>query len=355
MQEVRDDIVIIGGGLTGMALSYLLHKSSINSIVLEARDRLGGRILTIHDENSCPVEMGATWLGRKHSSLLTLLEELGLETFPQELGRTAFYEPISTSPPQLVTLPENDEPSFRIKGGSAAIIIKLEESLPSNHIVKNQIVKSIRLENDDVIVETSDTLYRAQHVVSTLPPRLFLSTIHVHPELPESFQEILATTHTWMGESIKFSFSFNTPFWKEKGLSGTLFSNVGPIPEMYDHTDFTGHHFALKGFINGSYFSLSKEERKALVLRQLRKYYGTRIDEYIQYNEKLWQSDSLTYTPYTTTILPHQNNGHAVYHKTYMNGKLHIAGSETSSVFPGYMDGAVSSAVTVAEKIIKTL
>lgn len=355
MQQVKKDVIIIGGGLTGMTLCYLLLKSNINCLVLEARTRLGGRIHTLYDDNSCPVEMGATWIGRKHRNIHALLGELGLNTFPQELGTTAFYEPISTSPPQLVDLPYNEDPSYRIRGGSSMVIEKLEASIPSSHIIKNQLVKSITQQDANMEVKTQDRRFTTQHVVSTLPPGLFLATIKTHPDLPDSLEEILATTHTWMGESVKFSLSFSNPFWNEKGLSGTLFSNVGPIPEMYDHTDFTGTHYALKGFINSAYAALSLEERKSLVLTQLKKYYGSRIDNYISYSEKVWQKDPLTYTPYRTPLLPHQNNGHPIYRQSYMGGRLHIAGSETSVAFPGYMDGAVSSAIEIAQRIKESI
>jgi monoamine oxidase len=53
--------------------------------------------------------------------------------------------------------------------------------------------------------------------------------------------------------------------------------------------------------------------------------------------------------------MPHQNNGHPIYADAIMNNKLHLSGSETSPYFSGYMDGAVYSGKTVAEKIIHKL
>jgi len=54
-----------------------------------------------------PLEMGATWLGEKHTALIDLLNKLKIEIFEQKLGETAIYESISTSPPQLVKLGPN--------------------------------------------------------------------------------------------------------------------------------------------------------------------------------------------------------------------------------------------------------
>ena len=55
--------------------------------------------------------------------------------------------------------------------------------------------------------------------------------------------------------------------------------------------------------------------------------------------------------PYQNHVLPHQYNGHAIYQEAYMQGKLWIAGTETSTAFPGYMEGAIRSARAVADQI----
>lgn len=76
--------------------------------------------------------MGATWLSRRHSSLINLLQELGVETFHQVFSDHAIYEPLSTAPPQLVQLPRINDTSYRIEGGSFSIIdnsISKEERL----------------------------------------------------------------------------------------------------------------------------------------------------------------------------------------------------------------------------------
>ena len=77
-----------------------------------------------------------------------------------------------------------------------------------------------------------------------------------------------------MGESIKVSFYYESRFWGKNNISGTIFSNVGPVSEMYDQSDSENKHYALTGFLNGAYHSLSFEKRKNLVLNQLLKYYG---------------------------------------------------------------------------------
>jgi len=159
------------------------------------------------------------------------------------------------------------------------------------------------------------------------------------------------TTHTWMGESIKVGIYYEQPFWRSSDLSGTIFSNVGPIPEMYDHSNVEDNRYALKGFFNGAYHSVSKTDRLELVLKQLRKYFGDRADNFIEYEEKIWSKESFTFVPYKRHLIPHQNNGNPAFRQPYFGNKFFIAGSETAALFPGYMDGAVRSAKLVAESI----
>lgn len=351
MNEIQADVLIIGGGLTGLSLAYFLKAQKLDVKILEARERLGGRIYTAYAEEGAPIEMGATWLGKQHRFLLELLNELGLEIFEQALGERAIYEPISTSPPQVVSLPPNHDPSFRIKGGSSRLIEALAAKLSPEQIYTSQVVERIEEEAAGLKVVCKGQSFFAKKVVSTLPPRLFSAQIQCKPSLPESFKRIADETHTWMGESIKVGLRFDKAFWENEKSSATIFSSVGPIPEMYDHTDAEGAHHALKGFFNGSYYSVSKEERLEMVLGQLQKYYGKQIKSYSSYEELVWQQEAFTYAPYQNHVLPHQYNGHAVYKEAYMQGKLWIAGTETASAFPGYMEGAIRSARSIRDKL----
>lgn len=342
---IQCDILIVGGGLTGLALKYFLKDTPFSSILLEGRDRLGGRIKTMPSgSDNPPVEMGATWLGAKHTDLMALLKSLGIDVFPQKLGEAAIYEPISTSPFQLVTLPGDDQPSYRIKGGTASLIEALYARVPHDEIYTGCCIQRIDEKPTGLSVRCPGKVFEAKLVVSTLPPYLLHKTVSINPPLPESLTELMEQTHTWMGDSIKFGLVFDKPFWRDQKTSGTVFSNVGPVTEMYDHTDFEDDRYALKGFINGNFYTLSEAERRSRVLSQLRKYYGPIVDSNLAYYEKVWAYETFTYSEYEKPVFPHQNNGHSQYRKSWMNGKLLIAGSETAAEFPGYMEGAVRSA-----------
>ncbi len=348
---IQTDVLIIGGGLTGLTLQYLLRKLPLKVMLVEGRERLGGRILTHREPGGAPIEMGATWLGSQHTRLGSLLEGLGLETFPQKLGEKAFYEWISTSPPQLVDLPPNNAPSYRIRGGTDALISGLAGALDPATRLLGERVQTIRSLPAGLRVTSSGRTLEAQMVVSTLPPNLFLQTVQVSPQIPADLAGVMEKTHTWMGESIKFGLSCPEPFWDEPTSSGTVFSNVGPVSEMYDHSRFEGDAFALKGFLDGTYASMGYGERKAMVLHQLKKYYGPRVEDFTAYFEAVWAREPLTYAPYSTAVLPHQNNGHPAYRQPCLGGRLLLAGSETAPAFPGYMEGAVRSAEAVYQQL----
>lgn len=341
--------LIIGAGLTGLTTAYELQKAGKPFLLIEARDRIGGRIHTSRRNDGAALELGATWLGKKHQELIGLLSELGIGVFEQVTGGRAIYEAISTSPAQVVQLPHNDEPSYRIAGGSEMLIRELRSKILSTSVCLSEPVLALKGTPDYVEVTTTKGVYQAKKVISTLPPHLFTSKIKVSPALPGQLLKIARQTQTWMGESIKVGLRYAKPFWREDGgPGGTIFSNVGPVTEMYDHTNIEESKYALKGFLNGTYYSLAREERRDMVLNQLRKYYGDAVDDYLAYEEGVWREEAFTFTPHDSHVLPHQHNGHPIFRETYLDGRLLLAGSETAVIYPGYMDGAVRSGRRVA-------
>jgi len=352
MNEIKTEVVIVGAGLSGLTAAYQLDKAGVGYQIIEARDTIGGRINTLGFDQGKPVEMGATWLGAKHKAMTSLMGELGVGYFEQVIGDTAIYEAISTSPHYLARLPHNPEPSLRVQGGTMSIIDKLYQGIDADCILLGEQVRSISYAGDGVVIKTSIRSLVARSVISTVPPNLLVNTIDFEPKLPEKLTQLAKQTHTWMGESIKIALVFEQPFWRSPEYSGTIISNVGPIPEMYDHSNVEDDFYALMGFLNGSYASLTKEQRKAVVLKQLRKYFGSHVDTCIAYHEVVWRAEEYTFYPYEQSIIPHQNQGHKMYQQSYFDGHLVIAGTETDPQFPGYMDGAISAGIRASNQVM---
>lgn len=344
-------VIIIGAGLSGLTAAYELNKVGIQTLILEARERIGGRILSIDG----PVEMGATWFGQQHIHLIQLLKQLNIQSFPQFVEGSIVFDPGKHQALQHFEYPSNQAPSFRIKGGSQNLIDTLASSIGSSTIANGIRVKTISLVDNHLSLESGDLSYETSLVINTIPQQLFSSTISLSPAIDESRLDIMKQTHTWMGESIKFSFSFNTPFWKARGLSGMGFSQSGVILEIHDHCNFENDFFSLKGFLNPDLAKIAPEVRRAKVVESLVKLFGSEAHDFAEYHEVVWRNEAFTSISESKYLLPHQNNGHPLLAKPLHEGRLIMAGSETSSQFAGYMDGAVFSGKRAAQEAIRCI
>ena len=93
MAQTRDaDAVVIGAGLAGLAAARALHAAGREAVVLEARDRGGGRTLHEPIGDDKVVEIGAQWVGPTQDRVLALIDELGLETFPTHVAGVNIFE-----------------------------------------------------------------------------------------------------------------------------------------------------------------------------------------------------------------------------------------------------------------------
>lgn len=349
-----ENIIIIGAGLSGLHLAYLLKKEGIEAKIIEARPRLGGRIYSKSNTQNTSIELGATWVWRHHPTLLKLIQELGLEIFQQRTDEYALYQGAAHMPVQLFKIPPQ-EPSFRIVGGTHQIIQALAQPLESEQIHLSEIVESIALQDQFLTLKTNQAEYQAAYIVSTLPPHLLVNSIDFTPELPSNFLDIAQNTHTWMGDSIKVGLRYTQPFWREKNKSGTLFSQVGPVIEMYDHSNFEENQFALKGFLNPMYAQYQTAERKQLVVEQLIRFLGQEAAHFESYEEAIWEQEPFTFGAYDQHVIPHQNNGDAVFQKSYLEDRFFLAGAEVAPTDSGYMNGAVKSAENVFRRLLEVM
>ncbi|HIG27169.1 MAG TPA: FAD-dependent oxidoreductase [Verrucomicrobiales bacterium] len=71
-------IIIVGAGFSGLSAAYKLHESGAEVLVLEARDRVGGRVYSKELSNGAVVEMGGEWIHEGNNLYNSLIDELGL-------------------------------------------------------------------------------------------------------------------------------------------------------------------------------------------------------------------------------------------------------------------------------------
>jgi monoamine oxidase len=76
------DVVVVGAGLAGLAAATRLVDAGAEVVVLEARDRVGGRTLTLPAADGTPIDHGGQWVGPTHDRIATLAERVGVTTYP---------------------------------------------------------------------------------------------------------------------------------------------------------------------------------------------------------------------------------------------------------------------------------
>ena len=77
------DVLVVGAGIAGLAAAERLAASGRRVLVLEARDRIGGRIHTAHDpELATPIELGAEFVHGSPPEMVELIESVGLRVIP---------------------------------------------------------------------------------------------------------------------------------------------------------------------------------------------------------------------------------------------------------------------------------
>jgi monoamine oxidase len=73
------DVIVIGAGVAGLTAARLLAEAGMRVLILEARDRIGGRVWTIHDQNGVPVELGAEFIHGRPRAILEHVRSANLE------------------------------------------------------------------------------------------------------------------------------------------------------------------------------------------------------------------------------------------------------------------------------------
>jgi len=333
------NIIIIGAGLSGIYAATLLQKNH-NVTILEARDRIGGRVLTIDG-----FDMGPSWVWQHQKHILQLINDNGLELFAQYTQGLALYD----TPKGVEHFnPPSSAPSGRIKGGVIALLEALEKKLILDTIKLNSTVLSIEDHGKEdhgkkVMVITQEKHYEADLVINTLPPRLAVSSITYTPELPTDLINRLSNIPTWMGNAAKCTIVFKTPFWRQQGLSGFGFSHVGPLGEIHDAC--SEEKAALFGFFHAK----AQDKSEAAVRAQIRRLFGNKAEEIekiyiIDWRQEVYSSVQADHQPMSA----HPQYG---FEASIFGNKLHFLGTESAFQDGGYLEGCIIS----VKKLVKAL
>jgi len=79
--RVDTDVCVVGAGYAGLTAARRLAQGGKHVVVLEARDRIGGRVWTQHLAGGAPVDRGGGWLAPYHDRIYALADEVGVSTY----------------------------------------------------------------------------------------------------------------------------------------------------------------------------------------------------------------------------------------------------------------------------------
>lgn len=358
-------VAIIGGGLAGLVAARRLHQAGIRFELIEARDRLGGRILSTGISgapSSDGFDLGPSWFWPEmQPDLAALVDELGLSFFRQhEEGDVVVQYRAGAAPERYSGNGFQQSASARFVGGTGALVTALAAQLPPASIRMETTVRSLTQTEGgvDLICATEHgeaVRLEASRVVLALPPRLLPETMVLDPSMDGRVLRSWRQTPTWMAPHAKFFAVYERPFWREAGLSGAGRSMVGPLAEIHDATTASGPA-ALFGFVGVPARQRSELGEAAIVraaVEQLAAMFGPLAGAPKATLYKDWAADPLTATQDDMSAAGHPVGFRSPHVEGAWAGRLLLAGSEASSREPGYLAGAVDAAERAAEELIK--
>jgi monoamine oxidase len=455
------DVIVVGAGLAGLTAARQIAKAGKSVIVLEARDRVGGRVLNHSLGNGDYSELGAMFIGPTQDHIAALASDVGVGTFPTyNTGNNVFWAtgrrleypnntPLGTAPPDpvvagdiaaavlqldqmsqsvpvdspwtsssaeewdrqtldtwlrehssgsaefmavtsaateaifgceprdlslLYTLfyiaasgneqnPGTFERNFntgggaqesRFVGGAQTVPLKVAAALGSR-VSLNAPVRKITQTSSGVTVVADPFTATAKRVIVAIPPAL-AQRIDYSPALPPLRDQL--TQHMPQGTLMKFEAIYPTPFWRAKGLSGQAVSENGPIKVTFDTSPQDGSPGIMMGFIGGHearvWEDRSASDRRAAALQNLANYFGPEAlnpTDVVEFNwsTEVWNRGCPVAVLAPGTLI---DFGKALRVPV---GRIHWAGTETSTYWNGYMDGAVRSGERAAQEALAAL
>jgi monoamine oxidase len=339
--------LIIGGGLCGLAIAEKLDADAQDYLLVEARDRLGGRIKTEHYDGGA-FEMGPAWYWQGQPRIAALIKRLGLRSFEQFSKGTLTYEN-EHGQVQRGRGFASMEGSLRIAGGLDALINGLADRLPQERLITNSPITSLTNSGDKITVRNADgDGITAQNVILALPPRI-AAELTFDPPLPGTTLQAMHAVPTWMAGQAKAVAVYDSPFWRNEGLSGDAMSRTGPLAEVHDASPETGGPYALFGFIG---VPPAQRQNKSLLEREITKQLG-RLFGPLAANPRQLLIKDWARDPFTAASADQKPlMAHPVYglppEMDYLwDGRLQCAGTEVASRFGGYLEGALEAAELV--------
>jgi monoamine oxidase len=242
----------------------------------------------------------------------------------------------------------------RFVGGAYRVPQRVAAQLGSR-VVLNSPVRSISQSASGVTVDSDAVIATGQRVIVAIPPTL-TARISYDPPLPPLRDQL--TQHMPQGTLMKFEAVYNQPFWRAKGLNGQAVSENGPVKVTFDATPPDGSPGIMMGFVGGHDARVWEDrpanDLRTAALQNLANYFGdealnpSRVVTF-NWSTEVWNRGCPVAVLGPGTLI---DFGPALRAPV---DRIHWAGTETSTYWNGYMDGAVRSGERAASEVLAAL
>jgi monoamine oxidase len=238
--------------------------------------------------------------------------------------------------------------------GSHEIASRMANAL-GEQLVLGQAVTRIDWDSAGALAHTRDTVTRARWVIIAVPPAM-RQKIQFSPTLGPDHNSFV---QRWpLGVLSKAYAVYDTPFWRTAGFSGQALSDEGPVFITFDASPPDDSAGVLLGFIGGDYArtwdALDKPARRNKALGAFAALFGPAALGARAYTDQRWATEDWvgggpSAAPGPGGVLPYTRQVATPI------GPIHWAGTETSSEWNGFMDGAVRSGERAAREVLQEL
>ncbi|MGW5109581.1 flavin monoamine oxidase family protein [Nocardia sp. NPDC004123] len=264
----------------------------------------------------------------------------------------ALYQMASGGGPNFVFGVKGGAQDSRPVGGMGAIYRPMAAEL-GDSIHLSQPVHSIEQDAAGVRVHADGSTVRARRAIVAVPLAI-AGQIRYEPMLP--VDRSLLHQRVPSGSVVKISVVYDEPFWRRDGLSGQSAAPGSPATVTIDGCTDTGRPGVLcvisEGPVARQIGRLDPAERRTAILHELVTRFGEKAGVPVDYIEQDWSAERysgggmLSHTP--TGVLTQ-------FGRTLREpcGRIHWAGTESSAVMCGWVDGAIRSGERAASEVLQ--
>ncbi|MBT0958961.1 FAD-dependent oxidoreductase [Alphaproteobacteria bacterium KMM 3653] len=353
---MQTDVLIVGGGLSGLALADHLARQGRDFLLVEAQDRLGGRILT-KEMSGGAFDLGPAWFWPGQPRMAALAERFQIPVFEQFSAGDLVYQEQSGAV-QRGRGYASMEGSYRLAGGIGSVVHALAKVSDPAKIMTNARLTSVAHSAGKITAQvdqdSSAQTIKANRIVMAIPPRVIADTVSFDPALDAAQMQALQNVPTWMAGQAKILAVYDQPYWRNAGLSGDAMSQRGPMVEIHDASPRQGGPYALFGFVGvpADARAQHRDEVMRLAVAQLTAMFGPEMADPMHLVLQDWATIPNIARPRDRQpVRSHPRYGLPANLRALSAQGMIFASTETAPEFGGFLEGALEAAEHAASTL----